>query len=607
MSIDIAKKRVLESTPLVDLIGERLELKRRAGRHVGLCPFHEEKTPSFTIFDDHYFCFGCRARGDAIDFVRQDQGLGFIEALKYLAEKFRIEVPELEQGIKDQAEHQKISRYYQLLQASRDYFCQQLQDTDAGRNCQHYLQQRGYDTAAITDLDFGYAPDRPTGLVAHLLKKGFALQDMIAVSVATQSERDRRTYDFYRHRLMIPIRDHYGRIIGFGGRTMGDDPAKYKNSRETVLFDKSRVLYGFDQAKESVRKKRRAIVVEGYMDALQLRHQGFTETVACLGTALTIHHAKRVSQLAQTIYLVFDGDTAGQRASLKTVELAMDLPNVQFHVLALPEGEDPDSFVRRYGAEAFEDQLAAASDLLSYAIATKLQGAHDTAIPELINREFIPWLRSVRDPIQQSYLAAQIAKQTQIPRDEILGLIRRSPKENRQGARNQPEPPAAAPAPVTPLQPLKKHKYDAMGHLFFATPDELDVDRVQVIVEQELKMDGLWLDLIREFLAYMSRNNAAPANYDIGAWQAASSQLVLETLEELRHRKQGAFECNDRMPRLERLARLQQREDLERSRGSLKKSLHQAPPEDQIDILKTINQINQDITQIEGELKSLFG
>ena len=230
MSIDIAKRRILSKVPLGEVIGETVKLTSKSGRLMGLCPFHDEKTPSFTIFDDHYFCFGCRAHGDAIEFIRQTRGMGFIETLQFLAEKFNIDVPELTANSKYEQDRQQTSKLYRVLQLSQEYFINGIQHQP---RVVEYLRSRGFSDENIRKFEFGYAPDRPTGLIQYLLQKGAALADCVTASVATTSKKDMKTYDFFRHRLMIPIKDNHGRLIAYGGRTMGDDLAKYKNSRET--------------------------------------------------------------------------------------------------------------------------------------------------------------------------------------------------------------------------------------------------------------------------------------------------------------------------------------------------------------------------------------
>lgn len=599
VSIDLAKQRILSQVQLAEVINERVQLQRKAGRFVGSCPFHDDKNPSFTIFDDHYFCFGCRARGDVINFVQQDQGLGFIEALKYLAHKYNIAAPELEQGIQDQGQRQQLANLYQILQRSQEYFQQQLASPEA-ESCRQYLSQRGFTTETIQKFEFGFAPDRPTGLVAHLLRLGFNLQDSVAASVATVAERDRKTYDFYRNRLMIPIRDHYGRIIAFGGRTLGDDLAKYKNSRETVLFDKSRVLYGLDQAKDTIRQQRRAIVVEGYMDALQLRNFGFKETVACLGTALTIHHAKRLNQICQNIYLVFDGDEAGKRASLKAIELAMSLPQIQFRVIRLPAKDDPDTFVRREGPEAFEAQIKDARDLLEFAITSRLDSAHDTAIPELVRQEFGPWLQAVKDPLQHSYLVGKISQATSIPRDDILNYInslekKTSPGSVQQGASKEDDA-QQAPATASPViidRPPQRHEEALIGHLYFAKPEELDLSEVRSFVDRHIAEGSIWYELTMELIQSLRRNQA-PVELGPCHWRSSASEYVLNALEGLQN-KAEAFTCQDRMHKIRQLVSLRATEDRRQTIKALQKSLLHARPDEQKDILITIQELYREI------------
>ncbi|MFW7380520.1 MAG: DNA primase [Oligoflexus sp.] len=600
MSIEIAKQRILSQVQLAEVIGEKIPLQRKAGRFVGLCPFHADKNPSFTIFDDHYFCFGCRARGDVINFIQQDQGLGFIEALKYLAHKYNIAAPELEQSIQDHGQRQQLANLYQILQRSQEYFLQQLASPEA-ESCRRYLEQRGFSQEAIKQFEFGFAPDRPTGLVSFLLRQGFQLQDCVSASVATVAERDRKTYDFYRHRLMIPIRDHYGRIIAFGGRTLGDDQAKYKNSRETALFDKGRVLYGFDQAKQSIRQKRRAIVVEGYMDALQLRNHGLTETVACLGTALTIHHAKRLSQICQKVYLVFDGDEAGKRASLKAVDLAMSLPQMKFHVIRLNQKDDPDSFIKREGAEAFESLVLQAQDLLEYAIESRLDGAHDTAIPELVRQEFGPWIQSVKDPLQQSYLISRIAQATAIPRDDIASYIQNLDKKPGASAKPQQASKQPIPADEAPLdppvkiidRPPKRYEEALIGHLYFAKPDELDLGEVRSFVEKHIAADSIWHELTMELIQALRRQKV-PEELGPCHWRASSSEYVLTTLEDIQ-KKAAAFVCTNRMDKIQQILSLRSTEDKRQTIKALQKSLAQASPQEQRDILITIQELYREI------------
>ncbi|SME95329.1 DNA primase [Pseudobacteriovorax antillogorgiicola] len=598
MSVDVAKRRILDKVPLASLIGESIQLSTRSGRQVGLCPFHQEKSPSFTIFDDHYFCFGCQARGDAIEYVRHTQGLSFIEALKYLAEKYGIEAPELEDSRKAQESRQQATNLYRILKTAQAYFQHHLEHQ--GSQVRTYLHKRGFSDEAIEKFGFGYAPDQAMGLVSALLKKGFSLKDATTASVATQSQRDLKTYDFFRHRLMIPIKDHHGRLIAYGGRTMGDDPAKYKNSRETPLFDKSHVLYGLDRAKEHIRKNKRAVVVEGYMDALQLWNHGFGETVACLGTSLTPHHMQRLSNLTETVYLIFDGDQAGKNASLRTVSNAIELPKTQFKVVRLAAKDDPDSFVRRQGPDAFEACLGEARDLLDFAIVSKVGDAHDLAIPDLIQADIIPWLKSVRDPVRRSFLINKVSHLTGVDRESIQQIMIARPK----GASAQPKPkPVEAPKPkqeairAAYTRKLTNIEYDFLGHVYYSQPEQVVLSEIESLLAVELELEPLWVDLCHEFLKCLKKG-ISPAKQDISSWHTSSELAAINLMKNF-HEKESAFQAENRQSLIQRLGKSLRQKQLQETVSILKKRLDDADIQQQTEILSAISKLNGEIRSLE--------
>lgn len=601
MSQDAAKRRILDQVDLSGLISEDITLSKRSGRFVGLCPFHQEKSPSFTIFDDHYYCFGCQARGDAIDFVRHQKGLGFIESLKYLAEKYQIAAPELESRVKGDEDRRKLSRLYKVLQAANQFFKAELFANEGGKSIS-YLEDRGFDRSTIENFEFGHAPDRPTALVSHLLRQGFAIQDIIEASLGNTSSKTKRTYDFYQHRIMIPIRDHHGRVVGFGGRALGDDPAKYKNSRETAVFDKSRTLYGLDVARDFIRKSKRAIVVEGYMDALQLRNFDIKEVVACLGTALTASHVRRLAPMCDNIYLVFDGDAAGTRASLKTVSIALEQPSIQFFVLRLPKDEDPDTFVRKNGKESFEGLIEQSTDLLQYAIELRLQQSHDMATPELISQEFIPWLRSVKDPIKRAFLISRIAEIASIAKDAIEEQL--YPSRQRAAATIESREVKAAPAIAEDTQqkadydaPLGKFSEEFLAHLFYATPDQLDLEVVGGLVARSANLEGVWLEFATEMLKVL-QDGKSPHSFQTGGWEAAASDRVIAIIEHLQ-RQQDLYQSDSRMKALQRLSRSIELEELKKTKQALTASLRNMVSDDVNDILRGIQTINQKIEALQ--------
>ena len=602
MGIELAKKRILESINLADLIGEKIELSRRSGRFVGLCPFHEERSPSFTIFDDHYYCFGCQTSGDAIDYVRHDQGLSFMESLRYLAQKYNIEAPELEQSLRDDGERRLINGMYKALQEAQSYFTANLWRPEY-QNALHYLQSRGFSDEHIRDYGFGLARDTSNDLVTHLLRRGRTIKEMVEASLAGTSERDRRTYDFYRHRIMIPIRDHHGRVIGFGGRTLGDDPAKYKNSRETALFNKSHVLFGLDRAKDVIKSRKRAIIVEGYMDALQLWNHDLGEAVACLGTAVTHQHLKRLSNLTKDVYLIFDGDAAGKRASLRTIEVLMDVPKVAAFVIRLPAKDDPDSYVRARGREGFESLIADAKDLITFAIETRVADTHESAIPELIRNEFIPWLRSIPDELKRAYLVGRIAELTNIDRDDIKRFLEQPDKTeasaSAQAKSNESKVSRERPSvPQKPrvTRPLETYEREILAHLFFSKPGELDIDHTLDLIKNKMRFEDLWVEWASELISSL-RRQLTPSDLPATDWSSSADDRVLRFIAHLQERAE-AFANTDRKTAIETLYRVNTERELKGHIRWLRTQLDTANPDEQRTILTEIHKINQKVSSL---------
>jgi DNA primase len=589
MSVEVAKQRILQRVPLAALIGETVALTTRSGRQVGLCPFHGEKSPSFTIFDDHYFCFGCRARGDAITFVREMQGLSFLESLRYLAEKFGIEVPELEHPTHDRQARQTEANLYKICAETLTFFRERLMASN-GAFALQYLESRGFTPEFIEKHQFGLSPQEPQFLVNHLLRKGFAIKDMITASVANSSQYDNKAYDFFNHRLMIPIFDMHGRAIAFGGRCFGDEQPKYKNSRETPLFDKSQVLYGLHLAKEPIRRDRRAIVCEGYMDVLQLWQAGIPHAVACLGTALTIHHLRRLAALTPRVYLIFDGDRAGRAATLRTVSLALEVPQTEFKVVVLPEEHDPDTFVKEYGVAGMEQQLQGAQNLLEFAIQARLMETHDLGVPDLINKEFIPWLQSVEDPVRRQYLLVRIAELTGVPAADLEEKVKPDTAKRVAPARLEAPP---APAPRPKVQELKGAELSFMGHLFFSRPGEIDMDATEQMLKTQLELDELWLDFALE-LTKALRRSLVPSELNKSHWTSLVIPEALILIERLEH-DAPLYVTTARQQQMEKLAKEVRRKALKESLARLKQNLIRGTAEEQREILAAVARITKEL------------
>ncbi len=429
----------------------------------------------------------------------------------------------------------------------------------------------------------------PQFLVNHLLRKGFAIKDMITASMANSSQYDNRAYDFFNNRLMIPIFDLHGRAIAFGGRCFGDEQPKYKNSRETPLFDKSQVLYGLHLAKESIRRERRAIVCEGYMDVLQLWQSGIPYAVACLGTALTIHHLRRLAALTPRVYLIFDGDRAGRAATLRTVSLALEVPQTEFKVVILPEEHDPDTFVKAYGPKGLEEQLEGAQNLLEFAIQARLMETHDLGVPDLINKEFVPWLQSVEDHVRRQYLLVRISELTGVPAAEIERSVK--PETVKRALAPKLEAPVA---PLrAPLQPLKKEEIGFIAHLYFSRPGEIDLEKIEALLKTQLELDELWLEFALELVKALKRQQV-PSEINKAQWTAVVIPEALAVIEQL-EKDAPAFITTARQSQMEKLANVVRRKALKESVAKLKQHLSHATEEEQHEILSAVARINKEL------------
>ncbi len=593
----------MERVPLDALIGESLSLQTRSGRKVGLCPFHPEKSPSFTIYDSHYFCFGCRAHGDAIDFARHQQGLGFIDALKFLAKKFAIEAPEFEDSERQNRQRQAMSNLYRALDAAQDHFVAQLYQPGNDKY-RRYLIERGFTELSIKEFGFGFAPGDTNTLLTSLRRQSFRLEDLDSVSLLTRSQEGQRYYDFFRDRLTIPIRDGQGRLIAFGGRTTVNHPAKYLNSRDNPLFDKSTVLFGFDRAKAAIRQAGYAIIVEGYMDTLMLWQCGVPNAVACLGTALTPAHLRQLKQVTSRVVLLFDGDTAGQKASLRSVDTALTQPQMQVQVAVLPDQEDPDVYIRRVGAEGLLALINKAPDLLDYALRQKLAGIKGLAIAELVNTEFVPWLRQIRDPIQRSFLISRLAQFSGVQIKDIESAIATArPNQVAPKSTSQLDEVATKTTVGKPASELTQIEYELLAHLFFSKPGELDNQLIQTMIHQELEFDERW-SRVAEYFMNILTHGSSPASLELTALQQNADPEVEKFLERARAAA-IAFDCSNRRERLAKLALRQKETRLKLALSDLKVRLRKASAMPQTDgsevpeLLKAIKSINNDIISLE--------
>jgi DNA primase len=350
---------------IAEVIGQRLQLRKAGREYKALCPFHGEKTPSFTVVPDKgfYHCFGCGAHGTALGFLMEHDHLGFVEAVETLASMLGLEVPR-EAGEDPEA---PLAPLYRTLEEADRLYRDRLRDTSAAID---YLKRRGIDGPTAARFHLGYAPDAWDTARNAFGGTPEREERLKACGLLIENENGRR-YDRFRDRIMFPIRDTRGRVVGFGGRILGQGEPKYLNSPETPVFHKGRELYGLYEARQALRQIPRLVVVEGYMDVVALARHGIDYAVATLGTSTTAAHLARLFRITDEVVFAFDGDRAGRAAAWRALEQA--LPEVreghQLRFLFLPEGEDPDSLVQSEGAAAFERRLGTALPLSEYLVA----------------------------------------------------------------------------------------------------------------------------------------------------------------------------------------------------------------------------------------------
>ncbi len=350
---------LLTRIDIVDVIDHRVKLKKTGRNYSACCPFHKEKTPSFTVSPDKqfYYCFGCGASGNALGFVMDHDHLDFPEAIDTLAGQLGLEIPREENSQKQRGpDHSEL---YNLMDRSVDFYSRQLKQHGQSPRASQYLKNRGLDQQTCQHFAIGFAPPGWDNLKKELATSPEKEQQLITTGMLVKNEDRNTIYDRFRERIIFPIRDSRGRYIAFGGRVLGDEKPKYLNSPESPIFHKGKELYGLFEARQANRKLSRILVVEGYMDVVALAQQGITNAVATLGTATTSDHMLRLFKVVPEVVFCFDGDDAGRRAAWRALEST--LPNMQdgrqARFLFLPQGEDPDSMVRQEGAEHFIERI----------------------------------------------------------------------------------------------------------------------------------------------------------------------------------------------------------------------------------------------------------
>ncbi|TVZ37693.1 DNA primase [Alteromonadaceae bacterium 2753L.S.0a.02] len=449
---------LLNRLDIVEVVDHRVKLKKTGKNYSACCPFHDEKTPSFTVSPDKqfYYCFGCGASGNAIGFLMEYERQSFVESVESLAKSAGLEVPREESD----SSRQYVARQknlYDILQKASTYYQGQLKEHKARDKAVRYLQNRGLSGHIARDFGLGYAPPGWDNL---LTKYGLNEQDielLVGAGLVIRREEDDKLYDRFRHRIMFPILDNRGRVIGFGGRVLDDSKPKYLNSPETDVFHKGEELYGLYQARQANRSLEQVLVVEGYMDVIALAQYGISNAVATLGTACGEDHLRLAFKYTPQIVFCFDGDNAGRNAAKRALmnSLSSMEDGRQINFLFLPEGQDPDSLVRQIGAERFLAQVKNATPLEDFLFDAAAEGLNIQSMDGRARFAKIaaPLLAQIPQGIYRELMFTNLAKRTGLSSAALMELTReKSQLANLHTAPTPPEPEEPAPENLPPAQ-----------------------------------------------------------------------------------------------------------------------------------------------------------
>jgi len=469
--------RIKERVDIVDIVSHHVSLTKTGQNLKGLCPFHQEKTPSFTVSPSRqiFHCFGCGAGGNVFTFLTRVTGASFPEVVRDLGRKVGVEISETSATGGPHAG--QLQRIEQLNHAAASWFVKNLHDRRVGAAGREYLEKRGIAQTTIERFGIGVAPAEWDGLLKALVKQGFAPGDVAAAGLVVARDGSAGFYDRFRGRVMFTITDLRRRVVGFGGRVLGEGMPKYLNSPDTPLFKKGQTLFAFDQARDAIARTKTVIIVEGYFDAIALHQAGLAHTVATLGTALTPEHVQALRRFADHVVLLFDPDAAGVRAALRGLDLFVN-SGLGVKVITLPSGEDPDTFVRKEGIGVFARLEAAAPTLLDYALDHTITQAESGSLESRIRSvdEVLRIIQKSEHPIEREARIKIVAERLGV---NELRLIERYPAF---GA--QPKPGQAVHRPSS-----GGSNGGAAAALFKGAPEERDL--VLLLLQGKLSADDV--------------------------------------------------------------------------------------------------------------------
>ncbi len=435
---------ILQRTDIVELVGSFLTLKKQGQNYFGLCPFHSEDTPSFSVSTTKqiYYCFGCQKGGNAINFLMEIEGLTFAESVAKLAERVGVQLPQKEQSAAESKQAKERKAILKVHQLTADFYRELLQHQP--NTAAEYLKKRGIGEQVSKAFMLGFAGDDWQALYNYLNRQGYDGALLQKASLVSLSGKNNRYYDKFHGRLIFPICDFHGDVIAFGGRVLDDGQPKYLNSAQTPIYNKSAVLYGLHVAADAIRREDLAVIMEGYIDVVTAHQYGVTNAVASLGTALTIEQARLLKRYTTNVLLAYDGDSAGIKASMRGIDILRE-QGMRVRVLALPEGFDPDDFLRQQGFDGWKKLVATnAYDILDYLLRQAIEKYDVTGASGkgLIVKELLPAIAKTVSSVERESFIQLLASRLQVAAESVYADLRKSglviamPKSNNESQRN---------------------------------------------------------------------------------------------------------------------------------------------------------------------------
>ncbi len=431
---DSVLDEIRNSVNIVSLVSEYVALKKRGRNHVARCPFHNEKTPSFNVSEEKqiFMCFGCGLGGDLFKFAMQIENITFPEAVRFVADRYGIALPEAETVVTETT-GTAAADLRKIMAAAMDFYQNALTVSQEGRFALQYIRKRGIEQETLTRFRLGFSPDGGNALIGTMKEKGYSLQALEECGLVKYSEDGSRSYDRFRGRLMFPITDVQGRVVAFGGRALGEQQPKYLNSPETKIYNKSRNLFGLNLSKEAIKEQDQAVLVEGYMDCIIPFQHGVRNLVASLGTSLTTQQVELLGRYTRKVVVSYDPDSAGLAATQRSLDLFLE-GDFQVRVLRLPDNRDPDEFVRTDGSDAYRARISESVPYLDFVLdaAIKSQGSPDDPKSKVhIMNVILPYLARLPSAVERSEYVFKFARKLGIDDQQLLSEIKRAAKQKK--------------------------------------------------------------------------------------------------------------------------------------------------------------------------------